>query len=121
MQYKFRHKWDEYSTALTVCLLCVSCPHHWLIRYNSGAHTSDFAADGSNSTYWESDSGQESATISLGFNSTVSLSKVFVHFQSPLPSKATLQFLRDGETSWEDLQFFADDCSTQFGMENNAE
>ena len=90
-------------------------------RYNSDAHVVDFLADDSLETTWQSASGEMWVVLTLGLNSTISLSKVFIRFQSPLPLGAQLQYYPNASTSWQDLQYFADDCITRFDMANNAE
>ena len=88
-------------------------------RYNLAAHTSEFLADGSQASYWQSESGDMTVTVALGFSSSVSLSKIFIHFETPLPAAAILQFLPEGTSTWEDLQYFADNCTKRFNMEDN--
>ena len=76
-------------------------------------------ADSLDSTYWESEYGTEVTNVTVSFNSTISVSKVFIHFRPLVPSAATLQFL-NGEMTWQPLQYFADDCGKRFGMANNS-
>lgn len=60
-------------------------------------------------------------TVTLGFDTLTSLSKVFIDFTSQLPSQATLEFYQESSSMWVTLQQYALDCSTAFGVSPNVE
>ena len=90
-------------------------------RYNSSAHVVDFLADNSLETTWQSESGESSVSVTLGLNTSISLSKIFIHFESPLPLAVELQYYHSTNATWQTLQYYADDCVARFNMPNDSE
>lgn len=88
-------------------------------RYLTDSHISDFLADNSNRTAWQSDEGATPVNVILGFDTPTTISKVFILFISPLPMSAMLEFFQTSSGSWIGLQYFALDCNSSFGMEPN--
>lgn len=77
----------------------------------------DFAVDNSSSTAWKSGSGDTPVTFLLALNQSTILSKILVTFvDSATFLNATLQFQNAGTLEWLDLQYYAVDCATSFGM-----
>ena len=89
-------------------------------RYNTSSCDVDFLGDGDLNTLWQAEDGMDRAVVTVGLSAPLSISKVFVQFESMLPLAALLQFLPEESTEWRDLQYFADNCSTRFDMINNA-
>ena len=46
---------------------------------------------------------------------------VFVRYGSPAPKAAVLEKSADGGSSYQPIQYFADDCSSYFGLDNDAD
>lgn len=83
---------------------------------SSGLPT-DFAADTSQQTAWTSGSGNTPVTFVVGLSAAVTLSKIFVTFLSSSYQTAVLQFLgADNSSVWMNLQYYAKDCSSSFGL-----
>ena len=81
----------------------------------------DFLADNSLETTWQSQSGESSVSVTLGLNTSISLSKILIHFESPLPLAAELQYYNTMNATWRTLQYFADDCVARFNLSNDSE
>jgi hypothetical protein len=96
-----------------------STPQETNQRYNSTAHTVEFLADSSLGTYWQSGVGDSPVAIVLGLNTPTSLSRIFIHFDSPMPPGITLQFLHDASSELRNLQYYADDCRARFGINDS--
>ena len=90
-------------------------------RYLSNSTVpTEFAVDNSNLTVWRSAGGDSPVTFIVGLNTSITLSKVFVTFQSPSPyRKAVLQFLSTTSSEWMDLQYYAENCSSSFEQTPN--
>ena len=58
----------------------------------------------------------------MGLNTSLNLSKIFVTFSSfsAPPQKVVLQFLSTSDSVWKNLQYFAEDCNTSFGVSPDA-
>lgn len=96
---------------------------HNLCRYRSNSSmATEFAVDDSNVTSWRSRNGETPAAFTVGLNLSIVLSKILVNFQAP-PSyqKAVLQFSSRNVSEWEDLQYYAMDCTASFGVNLNEE
>ena len=108
--------WDiTMATVICICPL-LTCRY---ITMGSGAVK--LLQDGDLNTFWRSKDEETSVNVTVGLMAPLSISKVFIRFQSPLPQAATLRYLPNGSTEWRDLQYFADDCSTRFSLSSNAE
>lgn len=78
-----------------------------------------FAIDDSSSTFWSSRASDSPVLFIVGFDDSITLSKVFVTFQTSLPyQRATLQLYNGIE--WVDVQYYATNCTESFGMAANA-
>ena len=84
-------------------------------RYNTNAHPAEFSADSSTTTSWQSEDGISLATLVVGLEPSISLSKMFVRFSSALPSSVRLQYYSEMDSVWRDLQSFSEDCKGLLG------
>lgn len=87
-------------------------------RYNTDAYAVEFLSDGSNETFWQSASNVSPVTVQLHLRSEVDLSKIFITFESALPPSAKLEYL-DESSGWVPLQYWADNCTERFELDNN--
>uniref|UniRef100_A0A1X7VFP5 Guanylate cyclase domain-containing protein n=1 Tax=Amphimedon queenslandica TaxID=400682 RepID=A0A1X7VFP5_AMPQE len=87
------------------------------LRYRINSHPVEFITDNNVSTYWESSN--SSVTVSLGLATVTSLSKIFLDFRDFSPAALRLQYLMEPTKVWNDIQFYARDCSTSFGQEES--
>ena len=78
----------------------------------------EFLFDNSSDTYWQSAEGETPVAVQLELASLTSLSKIFISFQSALPTFATLEYMLNSQ--WEPLQYWADDCTTRGINERSA-
>lgn len=88
-------------------------------RYNISAHPADFSTDSSLTTSWQSATditNPSSVSLVVGLAPPVSLSKIFVTFNSSLPAATTLEYYSVQDSTWRHLQYFARDCSTAFSI-----
>ena len=104
-------EWFILSMHFSVCIKEVSLYTVSLMhRYNESAHTVEFLADGSSQTYWQSEVGETPVTVQLKLASLTNLSKIFIRFESALPTLAILEYMQNSQ--WEPLQYWADNCSS---------
>ena len=82
------------------------------LRYNTSEHAVEFIGDDSFSTYWESETNETVAAITVEFEDPISISKIFIHFQSSLPQSLELQYFT--KDSWSVLQYYSTDCFVDF-------
>lgn len=87
-------------------------------RYNVTPHVVDLLFDDSSDTYWQSEVNISPVNIQLHLSSVTNLSKIFITFESPLPPSAELDYL-DPDSRWVPLQYWADNCTERFSMEND--
>lgn len=87
-------------------------------RYNVTPHVVDLLFDDSSDTYWQSEVNISPVNIQLQLSSVTNLSKIFITFESPLPPSAELDYL-DPDSHWVPLQYWADNCTERFSMEND--
>lgn len=82
----------------------------------------EFAVDDSNMTVWQSRSGDIPVAFIVGLNTPTVLYKILVTFEtSPSYATAVLQFTQsDAAAEWQNLQYYAVDCMSSFGMATNA-
>lgn len=86
---------------------CIPC------RYNISAHSVEFIADQNISTYWEPNSDGDIISLVIGFPQLIKLSKVFIRFDTFLPSSVELQYR--SSKLWSTIYYFATDCFSTFG------
>ena len=84
---------------------------HVLYRYNEAAHTVEFLLDGSNQTYWQSAANESPVSVQVNLASLTNLSKIFIHFESALPTFAMLEYMQNSQ--WEPLQYWAENCTNE--------
>ena len=87
-------------------------------RYNTDAYAVEFLSDGSNETFWRSASNVSPVTVQLHLRSEINLSKIFITFESALPPSAKLEYFNESSL-WDPLQYWADDCTERFELDNN--
>ena len=89
---------------------------------NTSRIPTDFGADTSRTTVWSSGDSDSPVSYVVGLNTSLNLSKIFVTFSSfsAPPQKVVLQFLSISDSFWKDLQYFAEDCNTSFGVSPDA-
>ncbi len=78
----------------------------------------EFIGDMNFGTAWVSDSNETASLVTVEFESEVSLSKIFVYFQSSLPRSLELQYLTTDD-SWSVLQYYSVDCFEDFQEMSN--
>ncbi len=82
----------------------------------------DFASDTSQFTVWTSGANDTPVSYVVGFHSPINISKILVTFaQFSSYQKVTLQFFSSRDQVWRDLQYYAKDCMTSFGIADNSQ
>nr|XP_006813188.1 PREDICTED: usherin [Saccoglossus kowalevskii] len=88
-------------------------------RVNQFAHPLTFANDGDLSSYWIS-AFLDDITIVIDLNNgQYQVFYVVLQFYSPQPTALTIQRKKSDALSWEDWQYLAQDCLSQFGLPND--
>ena len=82
-----------------------------ICRYDESAHVVEFLFDNSSETYWQSAVDETPVTVQLQLSSLTNLSKIFISFESGLPTFATLEYMMDSQ--WKPLQYWADNCTSR--------
>ena len=89
--------------------------------FSNSTQPTEFAVDDSAMTVWQSRSGETPVALVVGLTTPTLLSKIFVTFQtSQSYQTAVLQFAQSADAEWQDLQYYAVDCMTSFGVSTNA-
>ena len=78
----------------------------------------EFIGDMNFDTAWLSDSDEAASLVTVEFEAEVSLSKIFVYFQSSPPRSLELQYLTTDD-SWRALQYYSVDCFEDFQEMSN--
>ncbi|XP_077990481.1 usherin-like [Glandiceps talaboti] len=88
-------------------------------RVNENAHPLTFANDGDLGSYWIS-SFTDFITIDINLqNGQYQVFYVVLQFYSPQPSSLLIQRKKTDAFAWEDWQYFAADCTSDFGLVND--
>ena len=80
-------------------------------RYNTAAHAVEFLCDDSSESYWQSAVNEAPVTIQVQLSALTNLSKIFITFESALPTFAMLEYMKDSQ--WTPLQYWADNCGAR--------
>lgn len=69
----------------------------------------EFLFDSSSETYWQSALDETLVTLQVELTAVTNLSKIFITFESVLPTFTTLEYMKN--SMWTPLQYWADDCN----------
>ena len=91
-------------------------------RYsNTSVMPTEFTVDESVDTRWQSADNTSPVAFVVGLTETITLSKVLVTFHAPSPyQNAILQLFNAGLSQWMDVQYYAQNCESDFTMTANA-
>ncbi|XP_033110841.1 usherin-like [Anneissia japonica] len=90
-----------------------------MYRLDENAHPLTFANDGDLGSYWVS-SFTDDLLVQIDLeNGQYQVFYVVLQFYSPQPTALTISRKAEDSLSWSPWQYFADNCQTQFGLQNN--
>ncbi|EDO46759.1 predicted protein [Nematostella vectensis] len=90
-----------------------------VFRLATTAHPSEYMTDADTTTYWQS-AVTDNATVEVDLlYQELQIFFVIMVFYGPPPEAILIERSRDRGSTYEPWQYFASDCQSSFGMENN--
>ncbi|XP_041469805.1 usherin-like [Lytechinus variegatus] len=92
-------------------------------RLNQDSHPLQFANDGDLGSYWVSTlTNGRSITVDIDLGSReYQVFYVVLQFYSPQPINLTISHRSDSSSPWQVWQYYAQDCQSAFGLDNNGD